>query len=177
MRKTYKETDKIEYRLEHNVGDHYFLQWRFVEPQKFLFFNIHDKWKHVQYYSPGIFSPNDDPNDDIYWYFRGFHLGSDEEANEYAYIKNNITTKKGLFVYYDVKENTDLYFKNLHEHKKWCDKLERNVEKSFEPTLYNPYDFEEGKEGKAKPMDQVIREIQVRQTIDNIKKRSDQNEK
>lgn len=127
--KRYNENDEIEIRLEHNVGYHYWLKWRYKEPRKFLFFNVKDKWKYIHYYTPGIFSIDDDPNDDLFWYWRGFHLDNKSEAQEYESVRNKIKTKKQLFEYYHVKENTDLYFKNLHEHKVWVDETNETIKK------------------------------------------------
>ena len=127
--KRYNENDEIEFRLIHNVVDHYWLQWRFKEPRKFLLFNIKDKWKGMRYYTPGIFTADDDPNDDFYWYWRGFHMGKRNEVQEYDRIKETIKTKKALFDYYRVKENIDLYYKHLHQHKLWVDETNKNIEK------------------------------------------------
>lgn len=88
MRKKYTETDEIEIRLTHNVADHYFLEWRYKEPRKFLFFSIKDKWKLMSYYNPGVSSVEDDPNDDMYWYWHGFHMGKRNEV--YLTIKGMI---------------------------------------------------------------------------------------
>lgn len=127
--KRYNENDEIEFRLIHNVADHYWLQWRFKEPRKFMFFNIKDKWKGMRYYTPGIFNADDNPNDDIYWYWRGFHMGERNEVQEYDSIKKTIKTKKALFDYFQVKENIDLYYNHLHQHKLWVDETNKNIEK------------------------------------------------
>lgn len=127
-KKRYQDTDEIELRLEHNVADHYWLQWRFKEPRKFLFFNIYDKWKTIHYYT-GVYGPDDDPNDDMYWYWRGFHLGKNSEVQEYEHIKETIKTKAALFKYFNVKNNIDRYYNDLHKHKLWLDELNGNIKK------------------------------------------------
>lgn len=129
MKKKYTETDEIEIRLTHNVADHYFLQWRFKEPHKFLFFNIEDKWKLISYYNPGVFSADDDPNDDIYWYWRGFHMGKRNEVQEYEKIKRDIKTKKQLFDYFNVSANIENYYRDLHEHNEWLKETNENIKK------------------------------------------------
>ena len=129
MKRKYNENDEIEFRLVHNVADHYWLQWRFKEPCKFLFFNIKDKWKSLHYYIPGIFTPDDDPNDDFNWYWRGFHMGRENEVQEYDAIREKIKTKKALFDYYRVQDNIDLYHRHLNEHRQWVEKTNRNIDK------------------------------------------------
>lgn len=129
MKKKYTETDEIEIRLTHNVADHYFLQWRFKEPRKFLFFNIKDKWKLISYYSPGVSSVDDDPNDGIYWYWRGFHMGKRNEMQEYEKIKRDIKTKKQLFDYFNVSANIENYYHDLHEYNKWLEETNENINK------------------------------------------------
>lgn len=129
MKKKYAETDEIEISLTHNVADHYFLQWRFKEPRKFLFFNIKDKWKLISYYSPGVSGVDDDPNDDFYWYWRGFHMGKQNEVQEYEKIKRDIKTKKQLFDYFNVSANIENYYRDLHEHNKWLKETNENINK------------------------------------------------
>lgn len=129
MRKKYTETDEIEIRLTHNVVDHYFLQWRFKEPRKFLFFNIKDRWKAISYYNPGISSPSDDPSDDLRWYWRGFHMGKRNEVQEYEKIKRDIKTKKQLFDYFNISANIENYHRDLEEHKKWLKETNENIKK------------------------------------------------
>ena len=129
MKKKYTETDEIEIRLTHNVADHYFLQWRFKEPRKFLFFNIKDKWKLISYYSPGVSSVDDDPNDGIYWYWRGFHMEKRNEMQEYEKIKRDIKTKKQLFDYFNVSANIENYYHDLHEYNKWLEETNENINK------------------------------------------------
>ncbi len=129
MRKKRTDDGEIEIRLIHNVVDHYFLQWRFKEPRKFLFFNIKDKWKLISYYNPGVSSVDDDPNDDIYWYWRGFHMGKRSEVQEYEEIKRDIKTKKQLFDYFDVSANIKNYYRDLHEHNKWLKETNENINK------------------------------------------------
>ena len=129
MRKKRTDDGEIEIRLIHNVVDHYFLQWRFKEPRKFLFFNIKDKWKLISYYNPGVSSVDDDPNDDIYWYWRGFHMGKRSEVQEYEEIKRDIKTKKQLFDYFDVSANIKNYYRDLHEHNKWLRETNENINK------------------------------------------------
>ena len=128
-KKIYNENDEIEFRLTHNVEDHYWLEWRFKQPREWWFFKIYDKWKSIHYYTPGIFTPDDDPNDDFNWYWRGFHLGRKAEVQEYEKIKSTIKTKKQLFDYYHVKENIDMYYDHLHKHKKWLDETNATIEK------------------------------------------------
>lgn len=128
-KKIYDENDEIEFRLTHNVEDHYWLEWRFKQPREWWFFKIYDKWKSIHYYTPGIFTPDDDPNDDFFWYWRGFHLGRKAEVQEYEKIKSTIKTKKQLFDYYHVKENIDMYYDHLHRHKKWLDETNATIEK------------------------------------------------
>ena len=128
-KKIYNENDEIELRLTHNVEDHYWLEWRFKQPREWWFFKIYDKWKSIHYYTPGIFTPDDDPNDDFNWYWRGFHLGRKAEVQEYEKIKSTIKTKKQLFDYYHVKENIDMYYDHLHKHKKWLDETNATIEK------------------------------------------------
>lgn len=129
MRKKYTETDEIEIRLTHNVADHYFLEWRYKEPRKFLFFNIKDKWKLISYYCPGFSGVDDDPNDDIYWYWRGFHMGKRNEVQEYEKIKRDIKTKKQLFNYFNVSGNIENYYRDLHEHNEWLKETNENIKK------------------------------------------------
>lgn len=129
MKKKYTETDEIEIRLTHNVAGHYFLEWRYKEPRKFLFFNIKDKWKLMSYYNPGVSSVDDDPNDDIYWYWRGFHMGKSGEVQEYEKIKRDIKTKKQLFDYFNVSANIENYYRDLHEHNKWLKETNENIKK------------------------------------------------
>ena len=129
MKKKYTETDEIEIRLTHNVADHYFLEWRYKEPRKFLFFNIKDKWKLISYYCPGFSSVDDDPNDDIYWYWRGFHMGKRNEVQEYEKIKRDIKTKKQLFNYFNVSGNIENYYRDLHEHNEWLKETNENIKK------------------------------------------------
>lgn len=129
MRKEYAETDEIEIRLAHNVIDHYFLQWRFKEPRKFLFFNIKDRWKSISYYSPGVSSVDKNPNDGLYWYWRGFHMGRRNEVQEYEKIKRDIKTKKQLFDYFNVSANMENYRRDLEEHKKWLKETNENIKK------------------------------------------------
>ena len=128
-KKIYNENDEIEFRLTHNVEDHYWLEWRFKQPREWWFFKIYDKWKSIHYYTPGIFTPDDDPNDDFNWYWRGFHLGRKADVQEYEKIKSTIKTKKQLFDYYHVKENIDMYYDHLHKHKKWLDETKATIEK------------------------------------------------
>lgn len=128
-KKIYNENDEIEFRLTHNVEDHYWLEWRFKQPREWWFFKIYDKWKSIHYYTPGIFTPSDDPNVDFNWYWRGFHLGTKSEVQEYEKIKSTIKTKKQLFDYYHVKENIDMYYDHLHKHKKWLDETNATIEK------------------------------------------------
>lgn len=129
MKKVYNDTDEIEFRLVHNVADHYWLEWRFKEPGKFLWFKIRDKWKSLYYYTPGIFTPDENPDRYSSWYWRGFHLGRENEVREYEHIKANIKTKAQLYEYYHVKENMELYERHLEEHNKWLSKLNNNIEK------------------------------------------------
>ena len=128
-KKTYDETDEIEFRLTHNVSDHYWLEWRYKEPRKFWFFKKYDKWKGLHYYTPGIFTPDEDPDDDFNWYWRGFHLGKKSEVQEYESIRRNIHTKKQLYDYYHVKENIDRYYRDVETHKKWVEETNRNIQK------------------------------------------------
>lgn len=125
----YNENDEIELTLEHNVSYHYFLKWRYKNPRKFLFFNIKDKWKYIHYYTPGIFTVDMDPNDDLYWYWRGFHLDKKSDVQEYEKIKSSIKTKKQLFDYYHVKDNVDLYSRHLHEHNAWVNETNKTVKR------------------------------------------------
>ena len=129
MKKKYTETDEIEIRLTHNVADHYFLQWRYKETRKFLFFNIKDKWKLISYYRPGVSSVDDDPNDDTCWYWRGFHMGTRSEVQEYDKIKRNIKTKKQLFDYFNVSANMENYYRDLHNHNEWLKETNENIKK------------------------------------------------
>ena len=129
MKKKYTETDEIEIRLKYNVTDHYFLEWRYKEPHKFLFFNIKDKWKTIAYYNPGISSPSDDPDDDLKWYWRGFHMGRKNEVQEYDSLLKKIFTKKQLFDYFNVENNIDRYYRDLEEHKKWLAETNENISK------------------------------------------------
>lgn len=128
MKKKYTETDEIEIRLTHNVVDHYFLEWRYKEPRKFLFFNIKDKWKLISRYM-GVSRVDDDPNDDIYWDWRGFHMGKRGEVQEYEKIKRDIKTKKQLFDYFNVSVNIENYYRDLHEHNKWLKETKENINK------------------------------------------------
>ena len=128
-KRNYTENDEIEFRLIHNVADHYWLEWRFREPRRFWFFKKYDGWKNIHYYTPGIFTPKDDPNDDLNWYWRGFHLGKKSEVQEYEHIRQTIHTKKQLFDYYHVKENVEKYYTDLHKHKEWLDELGENIKK------------------------------------------------
>ena len=128
-KKTYDENDEIEFRLTHNVSDHYWLEWRYKEPRKFWFFKKYDKWKSLRYYTPGIFIAKDDPDDDFNWYWRGFHLGKKSEVQEYESIRKTIRTKKQLFDYYNVKGNLDRYYKDVEAHKKWVEEVNRNIQK------------------------------------------------
>ena len=129
MRKKYAETDEIEIRLKHNVADHYFLEWRYKGPHKSLFFNVKDKWKTITYYNPGPSTPSDDPNDDLNWYRRGFHMGKKNEVQEYDSLLKKICTKKQLFDYFNVKSNIDRYYRDLHEHNKWLKETNENINK------------------------------------------------
>ena len=129
MKEKYTENDEIELRLTHNIEDHYWLEWRFKQPRKWWFFKIYDKWKSIHYYSPGIFTPDDDPNDDFFWYWRGFHLGRKSEVQEYEKIKSVIKTKKELFNYFNVKGNTDLYHRHLKAHQEWLDETNATIAK------------------------------------------------
>lgn len=129
MKKTYEDNDNIEFRLVHNVADHYWLEWRFKEPRKFLCFKIRDKWKAIHYYTPGIFTPDDDPNREFSWYWRGFHLGKQSEVREYEYIKANIKTKAQLYEYFHVEENLARYENDLEKHNKWLMELNDNIKK------------------------------------------------
>lgn len=129
MKKVYTENDEIEFRLTHYANDYYILEWRFKEPGKFLFFKIYDKWKCLRYYTPGIFTPEDDPSRDFSWYWRGFHMGKKHEVQEYEHILKNIKTKKALFNYYHVNENIERYEKHLAEHNKWLDETNNNIKK------------------------------------------------
>lgn len=128
-KKRYDENDEIELRLTHNVSDHYWLEWRFKRSRKFLCFKIRDKWKAIHYYTPGIFTPDEDPSREFSWYWRGFHLGKKNEVQEYEYIKENIHTKKQLYDYYHVKENIDRYYRDVETHKKWLEETNRNIKK------------------------------------------------
>ena len=128
-KKKYDENDEIELRLTHDIADHYFLEWRFKEPKKVWFFWKHDRWKTIQYYSPGVFSAEMDPNDDTYWYWHGFHLGNKAEVQEYENLKKNIRTKKQLFDYYNVQANIDTYYRNLHTHKQWLDDTKETIKR------------------------------------------------
>lgn len=127
--KRYNENDEIEISLEHNIGYHYWLKWRYKEPRKFLFFNVMDKWKYIHCYANSIFSVDDDPNDDFYWYWRGFHLDNKSDVQEYEKIKSTIKTKKELFKYYHVEENTGLYLRHLHEHNVWVNEANKAVKR------------------------------------------------
>lgn len=129
MKKNYKDTDEIELRLFHNVLDHYWLEWRFKEPRKFLFFKINDKWKSIRYYSPGIFTPDEDPNREYSWYWRGFHMGIRGEVEEYDSLVKKVKTKEDLYKYFRVKENLELYERHLEEHNKWLEETNKNIEK------------------------------------------------
>lgn len=130
MKKVYNDTDEIEFRLVHNVADHYWLRWRFKEPGKFLWFKTRDKWKYLRYYIPSsIFTPVENPDRDICWYWRGFHLGKENEVREYEYIKANIKTKAQLYKYYRVKENMELYERHVEEYNKWLSELNNNIKK------------------------------------------------
>lgn len=129
MKKTYTENDEIEIRLVHNVSDHYWLEWRFKEPRKFWIFKKYDKWKGLRYYTPGIFTPKDNPDDEFNWYFRGFHLGKQSEVEEYDYIVKTVKTKKDLYKYFRVEENIEKYYNHLEQHKKWLNEYYNNVKK------------------------------------------------
>ena len=129
MKKNYKDTDEIELRLYPNISDHYWLEWRFKEPRKFLFFKINDKWKSIRYYSPGIFTPDDDPNREYNWYWRGFHMGRNGEVEEYDNLIKKVKTKEDLYKHFHVKENLELYERHLKEHNKWLEETNKNIEK------------------------------------------------
>ena len=129
IKKEYNENDQIEFKLEHNVGDHYWLLWRFKEPRKFLFFKIRDKWKMLSYYCPGFFAPEDNPDRDFSWYWRGFRLGKNSEVSEYEWIKNNIKTEKQIRNYYHMDENLALYEKHKKMHQEWLNNLSDNIKK------------------------------------------------
>ena len=129
MRKQRTDDDQIEIRLKHNVADHYFLEWRYKEPRKFLFFNIKDKWKTIAYYNPGLSAPSDDPNNDLSWYWRGFHMGKKNEVQEYDSLLKKISTKKQLFDYFNVKSNIDRYYRDLERHKQWLADTNENINK------------------------------------------------
>jgi hypothetical protein len=125
----YNENDEIEIRLVHDIADHYFLEWRFKKPRKFLFFRVADKWKKIHYYNPGIFNVDDDPNDDMYWYWRGFRLGNKSDVQEYEKLKSIVRTQKDLFGYYHVKENMEWYSRNLREYRRWVEEVNATIGK------------------------------------------------
>ena len=120
-KKVYNENDEIELRLTHNVADHYWLEWRFKEPGRFLFFKKYDKWKSIRYYCPGIYTADEDPDRDFNWYWRGFHLGNKHEVQEYEHLKEIIHTKKELYKYYNVQGNIDKYYRDKEAHQKWLE--------------------------------------------------------
>lgn len=128
--KNYTENDEIELKLDHDIADHYWLKWRYSEPRKFLFIKFYDDWKRIAYYTNTIgFTPDEDPNDDLNWYWRGFSLGEKYQVQEYESLKKKIRTKKELFDYFHVKENMDLYAKHLHEHKLWVDNTNSTIKR------------------------------------------------
>ena len=128
MKKIYKDTDEIELRLKYNIADHYWLEWRYKEPRKFLWFTIKDRWKMLPYYT-GTHGPDDNPNEDLFWYWRGFHLGRDPEVEEFEHVKGMVKTKKDLDRYYGVQGNYAWYENDLKVHRKWLKKLNDNIEK------------------------------------------------
>ena len=129
MKTDYTENSQIEFRLTHNVSDHYWLEWRFKEPKKIWIFKKYDKWKGIHYYIQGTFTPKDDPDREFAWYWRGFHLGRQKDVEEYDYIINNIKTKKELYKYFRVEDNIKKYLEHLEEHKKWLKAYSSNIEK------------------------------------------------
>ena len=128
-KKVYDENDEIELRLTHNVEDHYWLEWRFKQPREWWFFKIYDKWKSIYYYLGSARKPDSDPNDDHFWYWRGFHLGKKSDVQEYEKIKKTIKTKKELFDYFNVVANIDTYYRDLHDHHEWLKETNAAIEK------------------------------------------------
>ena len=129
-KKNYTENDEIELRLTHNVSTHYWLEWRFKKPKgRFLWFDIHDKWKSIPYYTPGIFTPDMDPDSEYNWYWRGFDLGKKHDVQEYDGLRDKIRTKKQLFDHFNVDGNTEKYNRDLERHRAWLNEVNENIKR------------------------------------------------
>ena len=128
-KKRYTENDEVELRLTHYVSDCYILEWRFKEPRKWWFFKIYDKWKSISYYQTALFTPDNNPDDDFYWFWRSFNLGRKSEVQEYERLKERVKTKKDLYSYFRVKENMDIYYHHLDQHRKWLEDYNATIDR------------------------------------------------